>query len=310
MAFNELTARSLLRRVLSLIGTNDANLTLFSSIEVPTDLTEVDNTSLSSRELIKSITKFRAEQLYEAAKKVMPSGNETQVKVNIGKAFEEIIQEASDGEYDLIVKMCEGKGEIGALFFGTLDFQLLRKSPCPILIMKPSRRPNFGHILAATQLNDDGLGDFDNNRDGSFQFNTDILKAAVIVARAGNADLSIVNAWSFFAEEFLRTKRGYFREIKKILAETKAKHRTAMDRLLNLKILEGVPYRAHVLKGNAADVIIDSAQKFNIDLIVMGTVGRVGIPGFFIGNTAETVLNKTQCSVLTLKPRKFQLPIA
>ena len=46
-----------------------------------------------------------------------------------------------------------------------------------------------------------------------------------------------------------------------------------------------------------------------IDLIVMGTVGRTGISGFLIGNTAEKILNTVDCSVLTLKPEGFKSPV-
>jgi nucleotide-binding universal stress UspA family protein len=42
-----------------------------------------------------------------------------------------------------------------------------------------------------------------------------------------------------------------------------------------------------------------------IDLVVMGTVARAGIAGMLIGNTAERVLRKLPCSVLTVKPDVF-----
>jgi nucleotide-binding universal stress UspA family protein len=51
------------------------------------------------------------------------------------------------------------------------------------------------------------------------------------------------------------------------------------------------------------------AEKHDADLVVIGTVARGGIPGLFIGNTAEKVLNAVDCSVLTLKPEGFETPI-
>lgn len=45
------------------------------------------------------------------------------------------------------------------------------------------------------------------------------------------------------------------------------------------------------------------------ELVVMGTVGRTGIPGFIIGNTAETILNQIECSVLAVKPDGFVTPV-
>jgi len=56
-------------------------------------------------------------------------------------------------------------------------------------------------------------------------------------------------------------------------------------------------------------IIREEAKKRNIDLIVMGTVARTGIAGFFIGNTAENVLNQVDCSVLTVKPDEFVTPV-
>jgi nucleotide-binding universal stress UspA family protein len=56
-------------------------------------------------------------------------------------------------------------------------------------------------------------------------------------------------------------------------------------------------------------VIPDFAMEEQIDLIVMGTVGRSGISGLFIGNTAEKVLQKVDCSVLAVKPEGFVSPV-
>jgi len=42
---------------------------------------------------------------------------------------------------------------------------------------------------------------------------------------------------------------------------------------------------------------------------VMGTVGRVGLPGLLIGNTAETILGRVGCAVLAIKPEGFQTPV-
>jgi nucleotide-binding universal stress UspA family protein len=41
----------------------------------------------------------------------------------------------------------------------------------------------------------------------------------------------------------------------------------------------------------------------------MGTVGRTGIPGFFIGSAAEEILSKIDCSILAIKPAGFISPV-
>jgi nucleotide-binding universal stress UspA family protein len=51
------------------------------------------------------------------------------------------------------------------------------------------------------------------------------------------------------------------------------------------------------------------ADKYNVDLIVMGTVARIGIPGLIIGNTAESIFEQVKCSVLAIKPDGFETPV-
>jgi len=45
------------------------------------------------------------------------------------------------------------------------------------------------------------------------------------------------------------------------------------------------------------------------DLIVTGTVGRVGFPGFFIFDTAEEVFHTTKASVPAVKPADLVSPM-
>lgn len=67
--------------------------------------------------------------------------------------------------------------------------------------------------------------------------------------------------------------------------------------------------RVHLVNGDPSQVIRSVAEGLPADLVVMGTVGRVGIPGFFIGNTAEEVIQTTSASVLAVKPAGFVSPV-
>ena len=67
--------------------------------------------------------------------------------------------------------------------------------------------------------------------------------------------------------------------------------------------------KVHLENGKAGDVIPALATKKRVGLVVMGTVGRTGIPGFFVGNTAEKVLGVVDTSVLAIKPEGFVTPV-
>ena len=62
-------------------------------------------------------------------------------------------------------------------------------------------------------------------------------------------------------------------------------------------------------KGSARKEIPELARRLQVDCIVMGTVARTGVPGFFMGNTAETILDQLECSVLAIKPPGFVTPV-
>jgi hypothetical protein len=44
-------------------------------------------------------------------------------------------------------------------------------------------------------------------------------------------------------------------------------------------------------------------------MLVMGSLGRVGIAGMLIGDTAESLIRSVHCSVLALKPPDFLCPV-
>lgn len=64
-----------------------------------------------------------------------------------------------------------------------------------------------------------------------------------------------------------------------------------------------VAFQQHVLRGpRAAPLLLDYAERAQIDLIAMGTHGRQGAERFPIGSTAERVVRLARCSVLTVGP--------
>jgi len=67
----------------------------------------------------------------------------------------------------------------------------------------------------------------------------------------------------------------------------------------------------HIVKSTSVpDAIIDYAEKEKIDLIIIGTHGRSGFEHIIFGSTAEKVVRKAPCPVLSVRPsqREFVMP--
>jgi universal stress protein A len=68
-------------------------------------------------------------------------------------------------------------------------------------------------------------------------------------------------------------------------------------------------YKVIVKEGEPSVEIIKIAKKESVKLIVMGTHGRTGLDHILFGSTAEKVVRRAPCPVLTtrLPGRKFKM---
>jgi len=69
------------------------------------------------------------------------------------------------------------------------------------------------------------------------------------------------------------------------------------------KIPEQVPYNVSVRSGYAAAEILKVVEESGIDLLVMGSHGLTGIAHVLFGSTADRVVRRASCSVLTVRFR-------
>lgn len=56
-----------------------------------------------------------------------------------------------------------------------------------------------------------------------------------------------------------------------------------------------------VVEGNPGEMILDVAEERNIDIIVIGTVGKTGVERFLLGSVAERVTRHAPCPVLVVR---------
>ena len=64
-----------------------------------------------------------------------------------------------------------------------------------------------------------------------------------------------------------------------------------------------VPHELLVVTGDPAQRIVEIQSALGVDLIVMGTFARRGVPRFFLGSVADAVVRAAACPVLTIKAR-------
>ena len=239
---------------------------------------------------------------------------EIQSKVLIGTPFLEIIREVLRNGHDLVIKMPETRDWLDRLFDSD-DMHLLRKCPCPVWIIKPGAPKSYRRILAAVDVHDAYPPEELESRRG---LNRQILEMASSLALSDFAELHIVHAWHAIGESAMRGALMHTPEDKIIayVEQVRQQHAASLDGLmhevtgnLGQDALDYLKPQAHLLKGWARKEIPALAKRIETDLVVMGTVARTGVPGFIMGNTAETILEQIDCSVLAIKPPGFVTPV-
>jgi len=74
-----------------------------------------------------------------------------------------------------------------------------------------------------------------------------------------------------------------------------------LDKLAKAEIPSGVAVRTLIKTGKPFIEIIETAGELDIDLIIIATHGRTGVEHILFGSTAEKVVRKAPCPVLTLR---------
>jgi len=288
---------------LTLAKQNHARLTVVDVLgQLPRDLQSAV-TTMTPKELQDIVVKERLKQLEKLAKPARKKGIRISTKVLIGTPFLEIIRDALHNHYDLVIKSAESKTTARQLLFGSTDLHLMRKCPCPVWVIKSSKRKLNARILAAV--------DPDPSNTEAEELNALIMDLAISLATQERSELHIVHAWKMYVKESYLNLPGSLRpqDAAKMVREERDLHKGRLDKLLSNYDLEAINHHVHLLKGDADQVISQLANKKRVELLIMGTVARTGIPGFLIGNTAEDVLRKVNCSVLTVKPERFVTPV-
>jgi universal stress protein E len=303
-----------LERALTLAEKNQARLTVVGLVDDFPDSIQLPSSSLPPDELKNKIVasyKNKLEKMVTLLRKTL----DVRIKVLIGVSFMEITREVLRGGHDLVVKAAQ-IDDVGAVqIFGSDDMNLLRKCPCAILLIRSNTGKAYRHIVAAVDVDYSYLP---QELQARHLLNVEILELASSMALSESAEFDIVHAWRAAGESMMQG--GFVRssdeEVAEHVEEVRQQNIKKMDSLvdeistkLGKEAIEYVKPIKHILKGFPRKVIPEYVNNIKADLVVMGTVGRTGVPGFTMGNTAETILNNINCSVLAIKPKGFKTPI-
>ena len=213
------------------------------------------------------------------------------------RPFEAIVERVIQENYDLVIKGTHQHDKLKSVVFTPTDWHILRKCPCPVLLVKEHKWPSNGNILAAVNISSDEAE--------HHSLNIKIIKEAKQLAHLIQGNVHLVNSFpgtpvniAIEIPEFNSTE--YNDIMRKHHEQAMMAHANKFDiSVANTHVEEGLP----------ETVIAQVAIKIDAELVILGTVGRTGISAALIGNTAEHVIDQLNCDVLALKPDGYVSPL-
>jgi universal stress protein E len=208
------------------------------------------------------------------------------------RAWLEVIQAVKRGEADLVL-VARRNQESASLALGSIAKKLLRKCPCPLWIVKPDGVSAPARIVAATDLSP--VGNL-------------AVELASALAELYRAELHAVHAWPLPMAVPVLPELEVPAQSRIDVVEHERAARARFEAALAAVPLAVKPV-AHLACGAPSVAIQELVEKLGAGLLVMGSVSRSGIAGLLLGNTAERLLDRVSCSLLTIKPRDFVSPV-
>lgn len=220
------------------------------------------------------------------------------VSVDVGVPVIETIRRVLRDGHDLVIT----PEDAGLSGFGSSTKQLLRRCPCPLWVVRPSRGERLKILAAVDPTMEHGGGALSRM----------VMDLATSLTIIEGGELHIVHAWAMDGEATLRSSPYVSmssKEVDLMVEVTHDEHAEGLNNLLSGFDLAPIDHEVHLVKGDPRRVIPGLAVDKDVNLIVMGTVARTGVAGLVIGNTAETMLDALDCSVLAVKPEGFVSPV-
>lgn len=199
-------------------------------------------------------------------------------------AYQKLIEKVLTSKPDLLVQSTRHHDKIARLLLSHQDWQLLRYCPCPLLLVKDMAWPEHPLFVAAV----DPVHSNDKPADLDHQL-TDVAQS---LATLGSGEVRL------FHSCYQAPVSGVYP-----LVVDKALYREkTRDLLTAFSLSEDALFISDDVVTQALPAYL---QQQGASVLVMGAVSRSALDRFFVGSTAEKLLDRVDQDVLVVKPEGF-----
>jgi universal stress protein E len=291
--------RPAVRKAAQIAQASNAQVELFHSLATPlyADLAIGSNEGLEGLErTVRQNALRRLERIASALRK-------HHIKVSVAAewdypVYDAIIRRAVRIKADLIVAAAHAGSHLMPGLMRLTDWELVRLSPMPLLLVKTSRPYRRPAVLVAV----DPTHAFAK----PLKLDQALLKAGRTLSRELGGTLHAVYAYWPLPSAAMPPQAMAMASyaVQKLQRQARRNAEAELTRALRGT---GIPLSQRYLIGrHPVDAILQAARKSRSAIVVMGAISRSGFKRLLIGNTAESILDETRCDILVIKPAHFQ----
>ncbi len=205
----------------------------------------------------------------------------------LGDPFVELIHAVQSEGYDLVLAGVRGLSAWEHFLLGSTAGRLVRKCPASVWVVKPQHVGPPKVVMAATDFS---------------EISWKAVRHGHWIAQQAKAAFHLLHVIDERDSPIEIAANAIRKEINEAM-EKRLNH--ALDSMQ----IDRTQIQVHLSLGTPWKEVCRLSQQLKVDLIAMGTVGRSGIQGLLLGNTADKVLRTCDCSILTVKLDDFVSPI-
>lgn len=208
---------------------------------------------------------------------------------------EALVRRARHIRADLIVAATVPHRPGERLLLRNTDWELIRHTPCPLLLVKAPGAWGAPVVLAAI--------DPFHARAKAARLDARLLDAAVAMARLLRGQAHAFHAWL----PFVATIPGAMVQpaAMSLPPEAEAVHAENVRRTFDALVARSgiAPARRHLRMGDLTTQLGSTVRKTRARIVVMGAVSRSALARLFIGSSAEHMLDRLPCDLLIIRPK-------
>ena len=214
---------------------------------------------------------------------------EVEVVVSAGAPAAAIARAAAELRADLIVMGTHGGSAVARVLLGSVTEKVLRTTDAPVLTIPPAATPaaapRYQTILCALDFSDASRR---------------ALEYALLLAQQDQARLVLLHAIEGLLDDVRMTEASHFTVPEYVRYRTEDAA-ARIEAAIPDDARQWCRPEVRIVPGAASRHLVGAAIELPADIVVLGVHGRSVMERFLFGSTADHVIRRAPCPVLTLR---------